>query len=233
MKTLKRPFRLTRITIMALFALLLLLGSVTTFTYALYHNELNQNTAKLQAGDLEVSAKYVKLSGTKTDVDPASANYGRFISFTENKDIAITEAAESIFDITSAAPTMTQTAVFDIVNGGAIAYDIEVRACDLVKKNSSAADTALSEQILITIECGTAKKEFRLSELEADDSCLKIESVSPNVTKTVSVTATFLDDTPFNNDADATNDFDNMDAIDGAIDFDITIIVVQDTDVAA
>ena len=152
MKTLKRPFRLTRISIMALFALLLLLGSVTTFTYALYHNELNQNTAKLQAGDLEVSAKYITLTGTKTDTDPASANYGRLISFTENKNISITDAVESIFDISSAAPTMTQTATFDIVNEGGIAYDIEVRACDLVKKNGSAADTALSEQILITIE---------------------------------------------------------------------------------
>lgn len=233
MKTLKRPFRLTRISIMALFALLLLLGSVTTFTYALYHNELNQNTAKLQAGDLEVSAKYITLTGTKTDTDPASANYGRLISFTENKNISITDAVESIFDISSAAPTMTQTATFDIVNEGGIAYDIEVRACDLVKKNGSAADTALSEQILITIECGTAKKEFRLSDLDAADSCLKIEGVSPDVTKTVSVTATFLDDTPFNTDADATNDFDNMDAIGGALDFDITIIVVQDTDVAA
>ena len=232
MKT-QRKFRLTRIAILALFSLMLFLGTASTFTYALYHNELNGNTAKLQAGDLEVSAKYVKLVGTKTDVNNASTTYGRLVSFTENKDVAITEATESIFDISSAAPTMTQTATFEVENKGGIAYDIEVRACDLVKKNSAAADTALSQQILITIECDGAEKEFRLSDLDAADSCLKVNSVIPGVKKTFNVTATFLDDTPFNTDADATNDFDNMDAINGAVDFDITIIVVQDTDVAA
>lgn len=229
----KRPFPIMRIALMAVFSILLLFGSTASLTYALFHNELANNVAKVQAGDLEISAEYVKIEGTKIDTDPTSQYYGRFISFSGDLNAVLTEQTNNIFDIESAAPTMTQTATFKIGNEGSVAFNCEIRICDLAFGGTdAAADEALSEQMLIKIEYGTQSVEFRLSDYEAADSSLVIGNLSPDAEATFKVTATFLDDTSFNSDNDPANDFDNMDAIGGSVSFDITIIATQSYDIA-
>ena len=229
----KRPFPIMRIALMAVFSILLLFGSTASLTYALFHNELANNVAKVQAGDLEISAEYVKIEGTKIDTDPTSQYYGRFISFSENVNSVLTEQTDDIFDIESAAPTMTQTATFKVGNEGSVAFNCEIRICDLAFGGTdAAADEALSEQMLIKIEYGTQSVEFRLSDYEAAASSLVIGNLSPDAEATFKVTATFLNDVDFNNDNDHTNDFDNMDAIGGSVSFDITIIATQSYDIA-
>ena len=229
----KRPFPIMRIALMAVFSILLLFGSTASLTYALFHNELSNNVAKVQAGDLEISAEYVKLEGTKIDTDPTSQYYGRFISFSGDLNTVLTEQTNDIFDIESAAPTMTQTATFKVGNEGSVAFNCEIRICDLALSGTdAAADEALSEQMLIKIEYGTQSVEFRLSDYEATDSALVIGNLSPEAEATFTVTATFLNDVDFNNDGDSTNDFDNMDAIGGSVSFDITIIATQSYDIA-
>jgi hypothetical protein len=229
----KRPFPIMRIALMAVFSILLLFGSTASLTYALFHNELANNVAKVQAGDLEISAEYVKIEGTKIDTDPTSQYYGRFISFSGDLNSVLTEQTNNIFDIESAAPTMTQTATFKIGNKGSVAFNCEIRICDLALGGTdTAADEALSEQMLIKIEYGTQSVEFRLSDYEAADSSLVIGNLSPDAEATFKVTATFLNDVDFNNDNDHTNDFDNMDAIGGSVSFDITIIATQSYDIA-
>ena len=187
----KRPFPIMRIALMAVFSILLLFGSTASLTYALFHNELANNVAKVQAGDLEISAEYVKIEGTKIVTDPTSQYYGRFISFSGDLNTVLTEQTNDIFDIESAAPTMTQTATFKIGNEGSVAFNCEIRICDLAFGGTdAAADEALSEQMLIKIEYGTQSVEFRLSDYEAADSSLVIGNLSPDAEATFKVTAT-------------------------------------------
>ena len=192
MRSNRRPFPIMRVALMAVFSLLLLFGSAASITYALYHNELTDNVAKIQAGDLEISAEYVKLEGTKIDTDPTSQYYGRFISFSEDINNALTDQTDDIFDIQSAAPTMTQTATFKVANDGSVAFNCEIRICDLAFGGTDAADEALADQMLIKIECGTESVEFRLSDYEATDSAIVIGNLSPDAEATFTVTATFL-----------------------------------------
>ncbi|MBQ8343942.1 MAG: hypothetical protein IJY41_02005 [Clostridia bacterium] len=229
----KRPFPIMRIALMAVFSILLLFGSTASLTYALFHNELANNVAKVQAGDLEISAEYVKIEGTKINTDPTSQYYGRFISFSGDLNSVLTEQTNNIFDIESAAPTMTQTATFKVGNEGSVAFDCEVRICDLkLSGTDAAADEALSKQMLIRIDYGTEHVEFRLADYEAADSSLVFGSLSPDDECTFTVTATFLNDEDFLNDGDHNNDFDNMDAIGGSLSFDITIIATQSYEIA-
>ena len=229
----KRPFPIMRIALMAVFSILLLFGSTASLTYALFHNELANNVSKVQAGDLEVVASYDKLEGTKIDTDSTSEYYGRFIQFAEDKNTDLSDQLDNIFDIECAAPTMTQKATFTVGNEGSVAFDCEVRICDLkLSGTDAAADEALSKQMLIRIDYGTEHVEFRLADYEAADSSLVFGSLSPDDECIFTVTATFLNDEDFLNDGDHNNDFDNMDAIGGSLSFDITIIATQSYEIA-
>lgn len=227
-----KPFPLTRIALMTVFSLLLLLTSGIFVAYALYQQSFTNNEAKVQAGDFEVLASYVKIEGTKVDTDPTSPNYGRIIAFSETKNKDLSDTPEDIFEIECAAPTITQTATFTVSNSGDTAFNCEIRVCDLALDTANAAASeALSEQMLITIRCGANSVEFRLADCADAANVLTIANVSPNAEQTFTVTATFLNDVDFNNDGDPTNDFNNMDAIDGSLSFDITVIATQSADV--
>ena len=226
-----RPFSVTRIALIAMLSILLLFAAGITSIYAIFYTDISDNVAKVQSGDLQVSATYQTLSGTKIDSDSTSANYGRLISFSETKNQDLTSATEDIFDISDAIPTMSQTATIAISNDGQIAIDCEIRICDLLVDTTKPADVALSNQILITITSGSSTKEFRLSASDAADSFLRIENIAPGAEKTFSVTALYLDDQVVNNDGDHTNDIDNADAVGGNVSFDITIIAYQTTEV--
>ena len=226
-----RPFSITRIALMAVVSLMLLFSAGATVVSAVFHNDIDNNVAKIQAGDLQVSAVYETLSGTKIDSDSASANYGRLISFSETKNQDLTDQEEDIFEISDAVPTMTQTATLTVSNDGKISFDCEIRVCDLVVDSTKAADVALSNQILIKITSGSSTKEFRLSASADADSVLKIENVAPGTETTFTVSAIFLDDVVVNSDSDLTNDIDNSEAVGGSVSFDITIIAYQTTEV--
>ena len=227
-----RPFPITRAAWMTVFCLLLLFTSGAFVAYALYQHNFSSNEAKVQAGGFSVSAEYVKIEGTKVDTDSTSPNYGRIITFTENKNKALSDTPEDIFEIECAAPTVTQTATFTVGNTGDTAFNCEIRVCDLsLDTANAAASEALSEQMLIRIACGTSFVEFRLADDADAASVLTIANVAPNAGQTFTVTATFLNDVDFNNDGDPANDFNNMDAIGGSVSFDITVIATQSADV--
>ena len=80
------PFPVTRIAIMAVFSLLLMLGAAALLIFALFYNDLPGNVMKVQAGDLDIHATYVRIEGTKIDTDASSPYYGRFITFAEDKN---------------------------------------------------------------------------------------------------------------------------------------------------
>lgn len=227
-----RPFPITRVALMTVFCLLLLFTSGAFVAYALYQHSFSNNEAKVQAGDFAVSAEYVKIEGTKVDTDATSPNYGRIISFSENKNKALSDTSEDIFNIECAAPTITQTATFTVGNTGDTAFNCEIRVCDLALDTANAAASeALSEQMLIRIACGASFVEFRLADCAEASHMLTIANVGPDAEQTFTVTATFLNDVDFNNDGDSSNDFNNMDAIGGSVSFDITVIATQFVDV--
>ena len=222
------PSPMIRTTFLAVMSLLMTVAVVASLTFALFVKDLDDNTVHIQAGDLEISATYVKLEGTRMDTNSNSATYGKLIAIPTNeqtKDIDLTENEESIFNIENAVPTLTQTATIGIANGGTIAFDYEIHICDLVMTTSDAdADRALASQILITLQSGNNTVEFILDQCGDDANKLALGELAPGAEASVTVTALFL------NDAD--NDFgiaagDNMDAANGGVSFDITIIATQ------
>lgn len=227
------PFSMTRIALMTVFSLLLLLGAVSLLLFALFYNPLSDNVVKVQAGDLDIAATFVKIEGTRIDTDESSPYYGRFVSFTEDVNKDLSKEEESIFSIGCAAPTMTQTATFTAKNNGELAFGCEIRICDLTLSDTdAAASEALSKQMLIRIECDAQFVEFRLCDYDAAESALILNELAPHAASTFTVTATFLDDAAFLSDNDHTNDFHNSDAVNGALDFDITLIATQTFDIA-
>jgi hypothetical protein len=198
----------------------------------LYQQGFSNNVAKVQASDFAVSATYDKIEGTRVDSDATSPYYGRIISFSETKDKDLSDVPEDIFEIECAAPTVTQTATFTVSNDGSTAFNCEIRICDLTLDTANAAASeALAKQMLIKIACGANSTEFRLADCAQAANMLTIANLAPGAEQTFTVTATFLSDVEFNNDGDHTNDFNNMDAINGSLSFDITIIATQSYDV--
>ena len=227
-----RPFSITRVALMAVFSLLLLFTSGAFVVYALYQQGISNNVAKVQAGDFAVSATYVKMEGTQVDTEPSSPNYGRIVSFSEAKNKDLSDTLENIFEIECAAPTTTQTATFTVGNDGSVAFNCEIRICDLLLDTANAAASeALAKQMMIKIACGADYVEFRLADCAQAANTLTIANLAPDAEATFTVTATFLNDVDFNNDGDPANDFNNMDAIDGSLSFDITILATQAYDV--
>jgi hypothetical protein len=228
------PFPVSRIALTAVFSLLLLLGAVSLLLFALYYDPLPDNTVKIQTGDLDIAATYVRIEGTRIDTDEKSPYFGRFIAFTQDVNRDLSKEEENIFTLDCAAPTMTQTATCVTRNEGELAFNYEVRICDLVLgTEDSAASEALSRQMLIRIACGTEAVEFRLSDHDAAESVLTVCGLAPQGESTFTVTATFLDDTAFLSDSDPTNDFCNSDALNGALGFDITLIATQTIEIAS
>lgn len=215
---------LLRSAFLASLSLLMTVAVCAALTFALFVNEVDDNTVKIQAGDLDIQAEYLTLSGTFVEDDATSADFGKLIAIPtadQQKNVALTDETESIFVIENAVPTLTQTATLKLQNAGSIAFDYEIRICDFEKLNGSAADTALADQILITITDGVTATAFRLSAYEEASSVFAPGAMLPNAAPvTVTVTATFL------NDVDVPG-IDNMDAQNGGVSFDITIIAVQ------
>lgn len=227
------PFPATRIALLASLSLLLLLAAVSFLLFALFYNPLTDNVVKVQAADLEIAATYVKIEGTRVDTDEASPTYGRFLAFSEEKNMDLADEEDRIFHLECAAPTMTQKATFTASNEGNLAFHCEIRLCDLlVGDENAAASEALTKQILVRIACGTDFVEFRLCDYAAAGSALQLRELAPGATKEFTVTATFMDDETVLADGDHTNDFSNSDAIGGALAFDITLIATQTYDIA-
>lgn len=218
---------LLRTLFFASLSLVMTIAVCAALTFALFVNELDDNTVKVQAGELEITADYLTLTGTYVDGDATSPTYGKLIAIPNaetQKNVALTEETESIFVIDNAVPTLSQTATLKLQNAGTVAFDYEIRICDFAKLNNSDADVALSEQIQITISDGTNQVSFRLADFEATTSVFAPGEMLPGAAPvTVTVTATFL------NDADVA-DIDNMAAAGGAVSFDITIVATQTID---
>jgi hypothetical protein len=215
---------LLRTAFLASLSLLMTVAVCAMLTFALFVNQVDDNTVKIQAGDLKITAEYATLTGTFVDADAASASYGKLIPIpaeAQAKNVALTDAEESIFVIDNAVPTLTQTATLKLQNAGSVAFEYEIRICDFAKLNNSEADTALSEQIQITISDGTTTTTFILADYEANTSVFAPGEMLPGAAPVnVTVTATFL------NDADVAG-IDNMEAATGGVSFDITIIATQ------
>lgn len=215
---------LLRTAFLASMSLLLTVAVCAALTFALFVNEVDDNTVKIQAGDLKITAEYLTLSGTFVESDATSANYGKLVPIPAAagaKNLPLTEETESIFVIENAVPTLTQTATLKLQNAGSVAFDYEIRICDFAKLNNSEADTALSEQIQISISDGTTTTTFLLADYEATGSVFAPGEMLPGAAPVnVTITATFL------NDADVAG-IDNMEAATGGVSFDITIIATQ------
>lgn len=222
----RRPFSVTRVALMAVLSLLLLFGACAIVIFSTFHNDILDNEAKVQAGDLKISATYQKIEGTMLDADATSSTYGKLVAFSQDKNLNLSNEQDNIFDISGAVPAMSQTATFAVKNNGNISFDCEIRICDLLVDNAKSADVALSNQMLIKIACGTSVKEFILSDCDKEDSMLIIEDIAPDEEKTFSISAIFL------NSDDYVNQFDNSDAMGGNASFDITIIATQCYDFA-
>ena len=221
-----RAASLSRAVFFAFASLILTIIVCAALTFALFVNEVGENTVHVQAGDLEIAADYLTLTGTRMDTNSQSATYGKLIPIPQAetvKNILLTENEESIFLIENAVPTLKQTATIKLENKGNVAFDYEIRICDFEKLHDSAADVALSEQIQITISDTRNSVSFRLADYAENSSVFAPAEMLPGADPiTVTITAEFLNDVGTN--------FNNMDAENGGVSFDITIIATQTID---
>lgn len=218
---------------LAFMSVLLTVAVATSLTLALFIETDDENIAKIQAGDVEIGAKFLTLEGKEVDNDPQSDTYGKLISITDtdkNKDLSSVE--ENLFNITNAVPKMYQKATVELTNNGTVAFTYQIKLVDLnLSVGELARNQALSEQILITVEVSGAEKcEFLLADLADSENVFGERTLLPGKSEKVSITATFLNDADgaaLPDDLNTLTPGDNNLAQGGNLSFDITIIATQ------
>lgn len=234
---------LIRSAMLAMMSLLLTVAVAASLTFALFVNEIPNNQVRIEAGDLAVEAKLIKLEGWKIDTEASkngapNPDYGRLVEFSEpvEQDLAeYSDAGNAIFKIEHAVPTQHQTATIEIKNGGSIAFDCKISISEPKGLNDpeSSEDKALKSQILITMQLGTNEpKVFLLSEYDKDQNVINVGDMKPGQTETLTITALFFNDAEPAATRHAKNTLvvgDNAKAMGGGVYFDFTLIATQTT----
>ena len=73
--------------------------------------------------------------------------------------------------------------------------------------------------------------DYKISSWEENYVSFHVEIIAKANKEEYAEEMLYAIDVDFNNDGDPTNDFNNMDAIDGSLSFDITVIATQSADV--
>ena len=244
--------------ILAAISLILTIASISLVTFALFIRTEDNNTSKVQAGELDIELYIQTVNGTEIDNDSASASYGKLVAMNPvdytnggaSDGLLLNTLTDSVFDVVEAVPTQQQTATFMIKNKGTIAATFEIQVSDLALNPDNLThdridvDTAsehLSEQILITMvyvdENGTGIKDE--NGVIIQNSFILSASGATPVPSLVIPTVKLGEDIYFtisweflddrNNNAENGYTFVNNDAQKGAVRFDLTVIATQDT----
>ena len=244
--------------ILAAISLILTIASISLVTFALFIRTEDNNTSKVQAGELDIELYIQTVNGTEIDNDSASASYGKLVAMNPvdytnggaSDGLLLNTLTDSVFDVVEAVPTQQQTATFMIKNKGTIAATFEIQVSDLALNPDNLThdridvDTAsehLSEQILITMvyvdENGTGIKDE--NGVIIQNSFILSASGATPVPSLVIPTVKLGEDIYFtisweflddrNNNAENGYTFVNNDAQKGAVQFDLTVIATQDT----
>lgn len=244
--------------ILAAISLILTIASISLVTFALFIRTEDNNTSKVQAGELDIELYIQTVNGTEIDNDSASASYGKLVAMNPvdytnggaSDGLLLNTLTDSVFDVVEAVPTQQQTATFMIKNKGTIAATFEIQISDLVLNPDSlthdridvdAASEHLSEQILITMvyvdENGTGIKDE--NNVIIQNSFILSASGETPIPSLVIPTVKLGEDIYFtisweflddrNNNAENGYTFVNNDAQKGAVQFDLTVIATQDT----
>ena len=82
-----RTASLSRAVFFAFASLILTIIVCAALTFALFVNEVGDNTVHVQAGDLEIAADYLTLTGTRMDTNSQSATYGKLITIPQAETV--------------------------------------------------------------------------------------------------------------------------------------------------
>lgn len=245
----RRRFPLTRATFLAIMSMLMTVAVAASLTFALFVETVPNQHVKIQAGDFDLIAKYVKLEGTMLCTDESDlANYGRLVSFSANESNMpelnfgdLVDNKEYIFDIKNAVPTLVQTATFELSNGGNVAFDYTFSIDPSTLKKSDCTEEEfriLINQLQVTITSSadpTNPSVFILSDILDPNKVTKTEfkgNLRPKLSTeaepvpiTITVAIEFLNDED-NNHLTAG---DNLKAQGAGCTFDILIEATQTT----
>lgn len=185
-------------------------GLIAGVSYALYDEEKKEETANnhVQAGNLTLSAQMISLEGKRLNAS------GLLEDFFEEKDVNLNTDAAPLFSIDSFVPGQNQTAKVVVTNTGDVAFECTVLLVGLKVNKSN--DIALAEQLRVEIASdGGEKTSFLLCDLYSETSVADFGNISPDESKTFSVSVKFE------------NTSDNNAAKLGKVEFDVQIRAVQ------
>ena len=205
----------TKTLLLTMITTCLCVALVVGVTYALFSDSVTVKN-HLQAGSLDIALMQTKYQ------EKALNEQGLLEEFpTETKNINLADDSDPIFEISNTAPGCWYKAEFTLANNGDIAFDCGVRIVNVASDNAK-----ILKQIRITVfagteESGTAQASFMLEQWSEKDVALD-RMLKGDPVQTFTVKAEFVND--------ESQEFDNDDAQNASLTFDVQVYAVQATE---
>lgn len=202
----KSKGRFLKATYLSLIALAAYVAMIGLITYALFKEDIRNDQNRIEAGSMAVSGQVVAYEGEKLDAT------GVLVPYAYSIPTDINEESGPLFNMTKAVPTAYHQVTIKINNLGDVKFDYSLKLTNLVLKNNSAQDTALAEQILITVSYGNNfanETSFSLSEYQTNE--INLGSLAKSQNGLLKIKAEFVE-----------GEYNNL-AENGGLTFDIVI----------
>ncbi|MBR2988499.1 MAG: hypothetical protein IKC64_02105 [Clostridia bacterium] len=159
----KSKGKFLRATYLSLIALVAYVAMIGLVTYAIFKEDIRNDESRIEAGSLAVTGQVTGYEGEKLNND------GVLTAYTNTSVTDIDDEADPLFNMIKTVPGAYHQVTVKINNIGDVKFDYSLEITNLVFKDDSAQDVALSEQILITVNYGTdfaSEISFALSDYQ-------------------------------------------------------------------
>ena len=159
----KSKGKFLRATYLSLIALVAYVAMIGLVTYAIFKEDIRNDESRIEAGSLAVTGQVTGYEGEKLNND------GVLTAYTNTSVTDIDDEADPLFNMIKTVPGAYHQVTVKINNVGDVKFDYSLEITNLVFKDDSAQDVALSEQILITVNYGTdfaSESSFALSDYQ-------------------------------------------------------------------
>lgn len=207
----KSKGKFIRATYLSIIALAVYVAVVGLVTYALFRQDMKAE-GKIEAGDIAVTAQVVSTQGVGVN-----SSTGLLEDYSNTTVTEINETTGLLFNMGNIAPTCYQEVTIKVSNIGDIAIDYSFEIASLTYVNNAPSDTALAEQIKITVSYGenfAYRESFALSDYQTKNK-INLGSILKSANDNFKVKAEFV------------QGINNSDAENGAVKFSVLIRSVQ------